>query len=281
MTVALGMIAADGIVIAADRQETEGDSKRSQNKIESLWVVPGGSFIVSGAGTSSYLDSMATRLKHCFGESEEEEWESLESDSTMTERFRQVHAAFYSESVLPFAGYQQHERPDYELLFGCSVKKKHLLWYSDKLVLNQVRSPFRAVGIGANAAEALLKKFYVLRLPLKVAVSLAAFVIYQVKNSVEGCGFETDVTFTQENLPPRRVSAQAIKEMEDSFDRYRLIERDQLYQCIGGGLVPMDRKAKNWKKLLRDLSKPFQGLYKAMDEHRPKPSASQKSEQVP
>ncbi len=34
MTIALGLIAKDGMVIAADKQETEGERKKDQRKID-------------------------------------------------------------------------------------------------------------------------------------------------------------------------------------------------------------------------------------------------------
>jgi hypothetical protein len=33
-------------------------------------------------------------------------------------------------------------------------------------------------------------------------------------------------------------------DMEDAFVKFRLAERDNLYQCIGGGIVPRSRDAR-------------------------------------
>jgi len=259
MTIALGMIARDGIVIAADRQETVGEHKKAQRKIESLWALPVGALLVSGAGDGPYIDTMTERLRLCFGTTQ-----SKDFPAAMTNEFRSVHSTFYSEAVLPFAQYPWNERPDYELLFGCSTDH-HFLWYSSKLTLNQVEAGYRAVGVGASAAESLLGKLYVTNLPLKVAVALATYVIYEVKNSVDGCGFETDVMFTQKDRPPARIMQPTIKKMEDAFLKFRLIERDELYQCIGGGVVPYARKAKDWSKLRRDIRKIFDIFYHDFD----------------
>jgi hypothetical protein len=253
------MIARDGIVIAADRQETEGEHKKSQRKIESLWAMPVGALLVSGAGNGPYIDTMTEHLRHCFGTTQSKDY-----PKAMTDEFRAVHSAFYTEAVLPFAQFQSYERPDYELLFGCSTDH-HFLWYSHKLTLNQVEAGYRAVGIGASAAESLLSKYYVMNLPLKIAIALAAYVVFEVKNSVEQCGFETDVMFTQKDKPPSRMMQPMIKKMEDAFLKFRLIERDELYQCIGGGVVPYARKAKDWSKLRRDIRKIFDIFYHDFD----------------
>ena len=264
MTIAIGLIANDGVVIAADRQETEGDQKKEQRKIDTLWAGGIGSLVVSGAGNGPYIDSMTMRLQRAFAS----KVGTRSDNEEMTENFRATHAAFYTAAVLPFAGYQPYERPDYELLFGCStVAKHHFLWYSQNLTLNRVHG-YRAVGVGASTAESLLKKFYVARLPLKVAISLAAYVVYQVKNSVEGCGFGTDVLFTQAHTPPCRVSGQTLKEMEDAFAKFRFIERDDLFKMIGGGIVPENRNVKEWSKFRRDLRETFDGFCKGFDEVR-------------
>ena len=280
MTIALGLIAEGGVVIAADRQETEGERKKDEQKVGTLWAPGIGSLIVSGAGNGPYIDSMITRLHVCFG-AKVWKWGDAEE---MTDNFEQSHSKFYSDSVLPFAGYQPYERPDYELLFGCSIKDRHLLWYSHKLTVNRVEG-YRAVGIGASTAESLLKKFYVGRLPLPVAISLAAFVVYEVKNSVEGCGFDTDVRFTEHNGPPSSITKEMLKKMEDAFSQFRLLERDDLYKCIGGGIIPKNRNAKDWNKLRRDLAKTFVDFSAAFEKRQPfkEPtlSASQMSEPEP
>ncbi len=276
MTIALGLIADTGIVLAADQQETEGEQKKNEHKVASSWVIDGGAFLVSGAGNGPYIDSVSKQLESCFvalvnpPDPVPEEYE-------LRQKFAEVHRAFYSETVLPFSGYQPYERPDYELLFGCSMKNRHFLGVSHKLIVDRVDG-YRAVGIGASTAESLLKKFYARRLPLKVAISLAAFVVYQVKNSVEGCGFGTDLHFSRDDVP-QHVAPQEIRKMEDAFANFRLIERDNLYQCIGGGVIPPNRDTKGWSKFRRELRKPFDAFYKWFDaQPTRKPSASQKSE---
>ena len=97
MTIALGLIAREGIVIAADRQETEGEHKKAQRKIESLWALPVGALLVSGAGNGPYIDTMIERLRLCFGTTQSKEY-----PAAMTNEFRSVHSIFYSEAVLPY-----------------------------------------------------------------------------------------------------------------------------------------------------------------------------------
>src|SRR5207247_11290193 len=73
MTIAIGLLATDGVVIAADTQESAGypgDMKSSGTKI--LWALRSnasnppvtGAFAVSGAGTVGYLDAVNQKLEN-------------------------------------------------------------------------------------------------------------------------------------------------------------------------------------------------------------------------
>src|SRR5579883_1591102 len=63
MTVALGLLAAHGgLVIAADREQTDGPMKSEQGKIMGTLVRNRGSLAVSGAGNGPYIDSLSSQI---------------------------------------------------------------------------------------------------------------------------------------------------------------------------------------------------------------------------
>src|SRR2546428_6976952 len=71
MTIALGILAKDGVVLAADTQETyAGIFKVDQSKITAVLngtpKAPRGAFVVSGAGTAGHLDSIQQDLCEAF-----------------------------------------------------------------------------------------------------------------------------------------------------------------------------------------------------------------------
>lgn len=285
MTIALGVIARDGMVIAADRQQTEGDWKTDQSKIEHVWTLEpqGGSLLATGAGSAAYLDAVSREILDHFGETGERD------DKPLLEQIAAINRKFYTRTVIPFAKYPSYERPDYSLLLGYSFRSRCFLWYSELLAFNRADG-YKAVGIGKIAAEAVLKKFYVGRLPLGIAISLAAFAVYQAKQSVEGCGLETDI-FCVRNDIPLRVSPREIRNMEDAFAEFRLAERDDLYQVIGeDGVVPQNRNAEDWTAFRQKLHRTFQTFYDSLNEQfnakaasktESTPSTSQTSEPEP
>ena len=71
MTIALGLLASDGIVIAADTQETySGALKVNHPKISGALngdrFNPEGVFIVTGAGSAVHLDPIGQELSDAF-----------------------------------------------------------------------------------------------------------------------------------------------------------------------------------------------------------------------
>ena len=68
MTICIGILASDGIVIAADREEGDGYVKTDQGKISTATrlIFPVGSIAVTGSGWGSYLDEVAERLRDKF-----------------------------------------------------------------------------------------------------------------------------------------------------------------------------------------------------------------------
>jgi hypothetical protein len=243
MTIALGLLAAGGAVIAADREESDGTLKTDQGKIGGLWRATRGCLAVSGAGNGPYLDSLTASLVDWFNADKTD----FKAD-TFGEELRRRHHEFYKRSVLPFAPYE--ESVDYELLVcfdpaptpgdialaakvGGTPGKRCELWKSHKLSLLKVE-PFAAVGCGATTAKLLLSKFWVSSIPLEIAVSLAAYVAYHVKRTVKDVGLDTDIMVIKKNFIPYYLPSAEISEMEAKFAEYEYAERRTCITALAG-----------------------------------------------
>jgi hypothetical protein len=228
VTIALGILAAGGTVIAADRQQTEGTAKSNRGKVSAAWKAGRGCIVLSGAGDGPPLDAIADEFREWF----RADGTPL-NDTDIDAEIRRRHEEFYHRYVLPFSAYADYESPDYELLVAASlINSSHGLWTSSKLVVNN-EELFAAVGVGATAANALLNKFYVPTMPIEIAISLAAYVVYQVKQTVDGVGFETDM-YAIINHAPFAIGGEEISEMETHFRSYEKAARSNLYYCLGG-----------------------------------------------
>ena len=237
VTVAIAITAFDGTIIASDRQQTEEALKANEGKTSGKFIAGRGSLMISGAGNGPYLDAFADQINYW--------WEDEKTPGKRGEiqvELQKRHEEFYRKYVLPFSRYADYERPDYELLIVASTMEAFSsIWTSHKLVLNG-EDNFAAVGSGATVAKALLRQFYVQYLTLDVAINLAAYVVYQVQQTVDGAGFETDTyEINSRTHIPMRVGADEIAKMEARFRSYEMFERSNLYYCLGGTLTDAQR----------------------------------------
>lgn len=230
MTIALGILAGGGAVIAADRQETAGNFKSSMGKLSGTWVSNRGTLFVSGAGEAAYIDSLTDEILEWFKKNHN----SLNAREVEDE-LRRHHKKFYREHVLPMSQWAQNDLPDYELLVAYSgVSHATFLWTTRKLAVTK-QSEFAAVGIGATAAKAMLQRLGYPFIELEIAVSLAVYIVYQVKRTIDLVGLDTDIIEIRNGVP-LLVSRDEINEMEAQFRDYEDVERDSLYYYLGGDL---------------------------------------------
>jgi 20S proteasome alpha/beta subunit len=272
MTIAIGILAPGGFVMAADREQSEGAFKSDQGKIAGTWKAnPNQScLMISGAGDGSYLDAITDELRHWFKEDKSTELETVKNEMA------RKNSEFYQEKVIPFSYYPEFERPDYEIILGCSMSASFpAIWSTHKLALNQ-HQMFAAVGLGATTAKALLAKLYYPMISLDVAVSLAAYLIFQVKRSVNNVGLETDIVEVR-NHYPMFYDRDEVLDMERHFRLYGRIERDALYYCLGGNIAEHESVFVTWKKnqgRQRELRKFFEKLNAARTKKwQPKPKS--------
>lgn len=249
MTIALGMLAQGGIVIAADREQSDETLKSEQGKIHSFWRVNRGTVAISGAGNGPYLDAITSEIQEWFMDDE-----TKFKSSEFGKEVRGKNHEFYTKSVLPFAPYESSV--DYELLvafapaptkmevamakkFGGVLGGRRKLWTSHKLSVLQ-EDPFAAVGIGRTTAHSLLLKYWVPFISIEIAATLAAYIVYQVKRTVKDVGLETDVLVVSGGLP-HHLTRHEISAMEARFAEYEYSECENLFYSFGGNLPHLEQ----------------------------------------
>ncbi|MGB7553903.1 MAG: hypothetical protein WBM04_05995 [Candidatus Korobacteraceae bacterium] len=222
MTIAIGILASDGIVIAADREESDDYLKTDQGKI--TWkfrgIQPVGACAVMGAGDGAYLDEIGAELIDIFAD------DGDGSENVLMSKLRNAHRSHYKRTVIPLSG----ERPHYSLLIGCYGANVKCIWKTSRMAFTKVQD-YDAVGIGSKVASSWLNKLYD-RIPTLYAAKLATYVIYQVKRTVGGCGLGTDVLVIK-NTFPSYVSDGVVRHWEEIFRSYTALERNCFYYCIG------------------------------------------------
>jgi hypothetical protein len=223
VTIAIGLLATDGIVIAADTQTGITDYlKMSYGKIAFGRTLnagkPAPNFAITGAGNSPYLEAIR--------QSEMDQYFKRDLDTPIAEvenGIRQRIDDFYSRHVAPFASSPGY--PDVSLLIAAHSGNKRAVWYTEKNLLVPCMQ-YAAVGAGTMYARILLHKLWA-EFDLREALLLAAYVIYHVKECVDGCGHDSQVVFLQPTIAGY-IHPDAIRSMEQIFRKQHQLEAHAL-----------------------------------------------------
>ena len=246
MTIAIGVLARDGLVIAADTEESDGFLKTTTSKVklnirlqadQVAAHLPGGAVArstavcaVTGAGTSSLIESLGDRLVRTGTEFADQ------SDDAVLGAIQSVLEPFHRDHVVPFSGWPLQERPDVSLIVGITNKTQNRL-YSTERTLARKCAPVAAVGIGGMMAHSLLRRLGPrigsMDLSADDAVSLVAYVLFQVKESVPGCGKLTEMTVLMNG---RQIDIPwiVLRNMETVFIRHARLEARAIRYAFSG-----------------------------------------------
>jgi hypothetical protein len=204
MTIILGMRATDGIVLAADSEETYASGGRVQvQKIltqHQLGLETGqiGGMAIAGAGDSDYIDCIGLELADYFQQTEK-------SLAQLAQGFRQKIKTFYKHHVIPFAQYPAEDRPDFSLLIAVSRGGKHGLWMTNNNTMRPIFD-YAADGAGADFASALLNRLWVRGLTTNQAQLIAGYAVFETKNFCQYCGKDTHIVCVRDGTvtsPPQ------------------------------------------------------------------------------
>ncbi len=245
MTVAIGIIASDGIVVAADTQETTpGYWKNYQGKVAAASTMQIGppmhsaGYIISGAGNSGYLRALSQEFRSI-----------LEPPATLDDveaRIRSIVRQFHLEHVAPF----QADVPVVDMLIGVQCNGEQALWSTEKSTVG-AHGSFGTIGIGGAYAKSLLGTLWRAdALDVLGTVALAVYVISRTKDFVDGCGKFTDVLYLRNN-DVNVVSQLAISMMEKIFYEYLTATEPGLLRYTFGGAEPPE-KIPNTIQVMRD-----------------------------
>jgi 20S proteasome alpha/beta subunit len=223
MTIALGILARDGVVIAADTQEGggyPGGMKTSGYKIlsriiQSVSPPVDRSFAVTGAGSAGYLDALNQEFADVFHrEHEPKKIEAAFRDSTHD---------FYHRHMLPLHVLPESRQPFADWIIGVTwsgLRGKPSLFATEHSTLRRCKG-FVAAGAGREHASMLLSRVIPRSglMPVERAAYLAAYVVFHVKEHIEGCGKHTHVVVLQ-NGHGEYLSPETIAALEYRFNNY-------------------------------------------------------------
>jgi hypothetical protein len=226
VTIAVHLSGAFSLLTATDTQGTyDSGDKVDTGKIIGAWrAKPLGAINIAGAGDSSYIKALSQEIDREF----------KKFDGTIEEletKVREIAGEFYMENVFPYEGKRKRKDiPDYSLLVALRHEGNSKLWNIEGTLLTE-STAFDCIGIGAPVAERLLNRLYPIYPTLDSLAVLAAYVIWQVKSSVDGCGLNTEIRIIHQDRPVF-VAADKILAWESLFRRYEKLEREIFYHAM-------------------------------------------------
>jgi hypothetical protein len=258
VTIALGIIVEDGIVLAADTEESSGYLKSGQTKIVGVLDTEAGrkslgACLISGAGTSDYIDSLTYELADVFFYHPNLAGKDLKSE------FGKCVKSFYRDHIIPFAPFPEDERPDVRMLIAAYRGHDAQLLFTNRSTITQ-SAQYKAIGAGSVFAKILLDRLFKSTKAVETQI-LAAYIVFMAKECVEGCGKFTTVatlhrsTVVQEETGTRLVAPSpsfsylpwsVIGQLEDMFRKqWAWAEKEMIWNLISSGVASFKQPDKN------------------------------------
>jgi 20S proteasome alpha/beta subunit len=265
MTIALGILASDGVAIAADSQETYGDmtkgfalkihSAMTQTSIHSM---VNSAVAITGAGSSAYLDAITYEILQGFDKHQDTDLDAF------SKHLKECVEDFHARHVTPLPA---HLAREIWVIVGAQIEGKSAMWSTDVSTV-QPSLGFAAVGTGANFARMALHNRVVGRMNAEAAALLAILGVERAKQYDSYCGKDTTVTFLKNNLaftvPPYEVTA-----ANDLFERYAGIEYGAFLYALGKESLDDGQRPQRLTRLLRKLRGDFTTLAARLLTHNP------------
>jgi hypothetical protein len=229
MTIALGILMKETLVLAADTEITAGDAKTEGGKI--YWAADAsvsnkntGILAVTGAGDVAHLETAYCDLKELFLKHRSDSVEELGI------RFRKLIKQFHKDYVVPYA--YAPDRPDIWLIVAVRRNSRFRMWTSNKSTLRPVIRNYAAVGIGQMQAQELFNLLNK-RMDHDTAKALAIYAVYRIKQVVQGVGKSTHIFSLGKEGIPYGMSEFQIEELEKMFRFYNGLEAQLVHWALG------------------------------------------------
>lgn len=211
MTIAAGFFCKDGLLIAADTQES-GYMKSDVHKYEYIrtqsWIGA-----VLGAGDAEYVEMCKQKLLSRFATSDSAPVPSMAAIEDYV-------LALFDRHFAPLSIYPAKERPEAHMLIAVQPNEKNgslATWLGTAFVEHY---PYAFVGLGAQMATHIGQKVRGAGLflqPMRQVAGIAIYILGQVKTTVDGCGGQTEIAMLGKDGHAYYLSPDLILEREHKY----------------------------------------------------------------
>lgn len=214
MTIIAGFRCQGGIVVCADTQETLGTAKRSVPKLQLFrgpirsqdkqkLINPDLALAICGAGDGPFIDKIASQA-----------WDAIRYVSDVREAADRIESMIKNTYREFGQIYQTGVCPHAELIYGITMDSASMLFQASGPLVNEME--YASSGIGYYLADFLTTK---MRgngwLTIRQSVILAAYILFQAKEHVEGCGGDSHIAVLRESEPSGMVDVRLIQHLDE------------------------------------------------------------------
>ncbi|UWZ81831.1 Ntn hydrolase family protein [Occallatibacter riparius] len=247
VTIVAGFKCDGGIVLCADTQETAGAAKKNVTKLQ----VHHGFFnplsgekdrrfaaAFCGAGDGPFIDKLLNEV-----------WAAIRWCESLSD------ACVIAESKIK-STYEEYGRifqnglcPQVDLLYGITMDEFSCLFSATGPVVNDV-TDYISGGAGYYLSDFIASRMYSPSMNVKLGVTLAAYILLQCKEHVEGCGGESHIAVLRESGKSGYVATSIVQEITDF-----LYESDPEIGKFLLSVADLDVSQTCLNKLTKDLTK--------------------------
>ena len=219
MTIAIGVLCNDGVVLGVDAQLSVDGAKLVTPKIVLFAPVSNYHLVVGvqghGDASSLAIDSMRETLAHEFTG-------KPATVSEITAYIGECLAAVFRDHI-DSAPADERNYLSFSLLIAIHQERNVHLFRTNRAMVVPVKSrphPWWCMGVGFEFANYALDLLLHPHCSVEVAAQVAAYVIAVTKDSVEGVGKDTDVHVIQNDGRHWSLSLPDLREIEKHFQEF-------------------------------------------------------------
>jgi hypothetical protein len=213
VTIIAGFKTHEGVIICGDTQETiQNLSKKHVTKVkyEALDSLDQGwnlAVAFCGAGEGPFIDLITRKAWAAAMEASDLEDATSKIENSIKSTYREYGRI-----------YQPGQCPNVELLYGVKMNGDSQLFSAWGPAVNEVNN-FRSGGLGCYLADFLFARMDSGYLNLYQCAILAAYILFQAKEHVDGCGGDSHIAVLRNNGQSGLIDAQRVKSWTALLDK--------------------------------------------------------------
>lgn len=266
LTIIAGFRCYDGVVVCADTQETSNGSKKSIPKLR----------FEEGRNWDPEFGSKPTGLAAAFcGSSDngpfvdkliDRAWEAAKPAEGLSDAADSIEAVIKNTYEEFGQIYQPGQCPGAELIYGLTMDGQSRLFSAYGPIVNECEG-YISSGIGYYLADFLAERMYARHLTTRQCVILAAYILFQTKTHVEGCGGDSHIAVLREYESSGMVNWKIV----DEVTKYvKMVDKDagELLLTFADFTASQEKIEEESKRLVSYLGESREHHIKEIQDHQ-------------